>query len=198
MRLFVAVTVGDEVRTAVAAARRTIEVRLADSRGEAPRLVWVAPSSLHVTLRFLGEQPDAQVPAIVEAVQEPFDIEPFTVTWQGLGAFPSPRRPRAIWVGVKRGAVGLGLIEAEIARRFGQLLPGEQPDEAVPFHPHLTIARVKTERPGVDWPAVLEAAAFGDVPSRVEHVSLLRSRGLPGGMGYLEIGRGRLEGNGKI
>jgi 2'-5' RNA ligase len=194
MRLFAAVTVGDEVRAAVTAARRTIELQLERLGGPPPRLVWVAPSSLHVTLRFLGEQPDAQVPAIVETAQEPFALEPFQVTWQGLGAFPSPRRPRAIWVGVKRGAKGLGLLEAELARRFGQLLPGERPDEAAPFHPHLTIVRVKTERPGVDWPAVLEAAAIGEVHSRVDHVSLLRSQGLPGGVGYQEIGRGRLEG----
>jgi RNA 2',3'-cyclic 3'-phosphodiesterase len=194
MRLFVAVSVGDEVQAAVAAARRTIERRLSEVGGQPPRLVWVEPSSLHVTLRFLGEQPDGQVTAIVEAVQEPFALDPFRVTWQGLGAFPSPRRPRAIWVGVTQGATGLGLLEAELARRFGQLLPGERPEEAGPFHPHLTIARVKTERPGVDWPAVLDAAAIGEVQSLVDHVSLLRSRGLPGGVGYQEIGRGRLEG----
>jgi len=194
MRLFVAVTVGDEVRAAVTAARRTIEQYLSGLGGQPPRLVWVAPSSLHVTLRFLGEQPDDRVPAIVEAVQEPFAVPPFGVAWLGLGAFPSPRRPRAIWVGVRDGAAELGLLEAEIARRFGALLPGERPDEAVPFHPHLTIARVKTEKPGVDWPAVLEGAKMQEVRSRVDHVSLLRSQGLPGGVGYQEIGRGRLDG----
>jgi 2'-5' RNA ligase len=194
MRLFVAVTVGDEMRSAVSAARRTIETQLTGLGGQPPRVVWVAPSALHVTLRFLGEQPDERVPAIVEAVQEPFGMAPFQVTWQGLGAFPSPRRPRAIWVSVKRGAHELGLLEAELAGRFGTLLPGERPEEAAPFHPHLTIARVKTEGPGVGWPAVLEAAALGEVHSRVDHVSLLRSQGLPGGVGYEEIGRGRLEG----
>lgn len=194
MRLFVAVTVGDEVRAAVTAARRTIEQQLSAIGGPPPRLVWVAPSALHVTLRFLGEVPDDRVPAIVEAVQEPFVLAPFQVAWLGLGAFPSTRRPRAIWVGVREGAAALGLLEAELARRFGTLLPGERPDAATPFHPHLTIARVKAERPGVDWPAVLQAAKIDEVRSRVDHVALLRSRGLPGGVGYEEIGRGRLDG----
>ena len=182
------------MRAAVTAARRTIDLRLAELGGQPPRLLWVAPTSLHVTLRFLGEQADDRVPAIVEAVQEPFDLAPFQVTWKGLGAFPAARRPRAIWVGVTRGATELGLLEAELARRFGALLPGERPDHAGAFHPHLTIARVKTERPGVDWAAVLGAAAIAEVHSRVDHVSLLRSQGLPGGVGYQEIGRGRLEG----
>ncbi|MGE0460947.1 MAG: RNA 2',3'-cyclic phosphodiesterase [Vicinamibacterales bacterium] len=194
MRLFVAVTVGDEVRSAVTAARQTIEHQLSGLGGQPPRLVWVAPSALHVTLQFLGEVPNDRAPAIVEAVQEPFALAPFQVAWVGLGAFPSPRRPRAIWVGVSRGAAELGLLEAELARRLGTLLPGERPDAAAPFHPHLTIARVKTERPGVDWPSVLDAAKFEEVRSRVDHVALLRSRGLPGGAGYEEIGRGHLEG----
>ncbi len=194
MRLFVAITVGDEVRAAVTLARRAIERQLSGMGGQPPRLVWVTPSALHVTLRFLGEQPDERVPAIVETVQEPFPLAPFQVAWLGLGAFPSPRRPRAIWVGVRQGAAELGLLEAEVTRRLGTLLPGERPEDAAPFHPHLTIARVKTEAPGVNWPGVLDAAAIGEVRSHVDHVGLLRSHGLPGGVGYEEIARGRLEG----
>ena len=85
-------------------------------------------------------------------------------------------------------------IEVEVASRIGGLLPGERPDEAKPFHPHLTLARVKTEVGAVDWPAILEAAPVSDVGSLVGHVSLFRSRGLPGGAGYEEIARGRLGG----
>jgi 2'-5' RNA ligase len=194
MRLFIAVGVGDEVRSAVSRVRASIEAGFQQLRSEPPRLVWVAPLALHLTLRFLGEQPDDRVPAIVEAVQEPFPLAPFTITWHGIGAFPSPRRPRAIWLGIKAGAQQLGELEVEVARRLGGLAPGEAAEAARPFHPHLTLARVKTESRAVDWPAVLDATAVSDVTSRVGHVSLMRSRGLPGGAGYEEIGRGRLDG----
>jgi 2'-5' RNA ligase len=194
MRLFVAVVVGDEIRAAASRVRGAIDGALQQLKAEPPRLVWVPPAGLHVTLRFLGEQPDDEVSRLVEIVQEPYALAPFSVQWHGLGAFPSPRRPRAIWMGVRAGAREIGQLEQEVARRFGSLHPGENPGHAQPFHPHLTLARVKTESRAVDWPKVLEAAAIGDVSSHVSHVSLYRSRGLPGGEGYEEIGRGRLDG----
>jgi 2'-5' RNA ligase len=194
MRLFVAISVGDEVRAAVARVRAAIEESFQRLKAEPPRLVWVSPRGLHVTLRFLGEQSDDRVQALVEAVQQPYPFDPFSIRWHGVGAFPSTRRPRAIWLGVGRGARELGLVEQEVTRRLGGLLPGEEAGDAEPFHPHLTLARVKTEQKLVDWPAILEAAAVGDVSSRVGHVALYRSRGLPGGEGYEELGRGRLGG----
>jgi 2'-5' RNA ligase len=194
MRLFVGIGVGDEMRAAASAVRRALDMQVGRLPGEPPRIVWVVPAGLHITLRFLGEQPDELVPSLVEAVQEPFKVAPFTIHWRGLGAFPSVRRPRAIWVGIGDGAAPLGVIESELARRLGTLLPGERPELASPFHPHLTLGRVKIDHPRADWPAMLEAAAFRDVRSAVTHVSLYHSRGLPGGAGYEEIGRGWLEG----
>ena len=73
-------------------------------------------------------------------------------------------------------------------------MAGEDEAGARPFHPHLTLARVKTASKGVDWPKVLAAAAAADLSSPVGHVSLFRSRGLPGGEGYEEVARGLLNG----
>jgi len=194
MRLFVAVAVGDDLRRAAIAVRRAVESRLNELALTPPRIVWVVPTALHVTLRFLGEQPDERVPSLVTSLSEPFDEAPFTIGWHGLGAFPSPRHPRAIWLGVARGARELGGLEAEVARRMGGLMPGEDPQQAGPFHPHLTIARVKVDNPKVDWATLLASSAPADVTSRVDRVSLLRSRGLPGGAGYEEIAQGWLRG----
>lgn len=194
MRLFVAVSVGDEVRAGVVRARASLEQALQRLKVDPPRLVWAVPRGLHLTLRFLGEQPDDRVAGLIEAAGEPYPVRPFTLAWHGLGAFPSPRHPRAIWLGVRAGARELGHLESEVARRFGGWLDGEIAGEARAFHPHLTVARVKTDSRAVDWPAVLAAAAIADVSSPVAHVSLFRSRGLPGGEGYEEIARGRLDG----
>jgi RNA 2',3'-cyclic 3'-phosphodiesterase len=194
MRLFVGIRVGDEVHAVARRVRTTIEHRLHQLRAEPPRLVWVVPASLHLTLRFLGEWPESHVPAIVEAVQAPFEVPPFAVGWHGPGAFPSPRAPRAIWLGVSDGARQLGQLEAEVARRLGGLMPGEEAQDARPFHPHLTLARVKTLAPNFDWPAVLREASVEAVRSPVTQVTLFRSRGWSGGAGYEEIGCGHLHG----
>lgn len=194
MRLFVAVDCGDEVRAAATAVRRTVEAEFARHGGEPPRIVWVAPPGLHVTLRFLGERPDAEVPALAAAIDAGFELSPFSIGWRGVGAFPSPRRPRTLWIGIDRGARELGVLESELARRLGALLPGEQPDQAAAFHPHVTVARVKTDHGRANWPAILDAIKISATESAVDHVSLYRSRGLPGGAGYEEIARGGLRG----
>jgi RNA 2',3'-cyclic 3'-phosphodiesterase len=186
--------VGGAVRAVAARARARIDAGLQQRRGEPPRLVWVAPQALHLTLQFLGEQPEARAAELVAAIEAPFRLSPFTVTWHGLGAFPSPRHPRAIWLGVAAGAGRLGELEREVASRAGRLLSGEALTDARPFHPHLTLARVKTEARGVNWPSLLADAAVSEVSSPVTHVTLFRSRGLPGGAGYEELGRGSLDG----
>jgi 2'-5' RNA ligase len=194
-RLFVAVDVGDDVRAAAAAVRRSIEVRLAQVHENRPRLVWTAPSGLHVTLKFLGEQPEDRVPAIVKAIEQPIVMAPFQVVWRGVGAFPSPREPRTLWLGVVDGAASLGAVEAEVARRFSA--PGlaiGAAAETRPFHAHVTLARVKVTGARLDWRAMLESAAMAPVSSVVSQVTLYRSRGLPGGAGYEALANGRLNG----
>ncbi len=193
MRLFAAIDVGDEVRAAARAARHAIEARLSSAHEQAPRIVWVKPEGLHVTLRFFGEQPDSRVAQIVSGIEQAFEVSPFAVEWRGVGAFPSPRQPRALWMGITRGADGLGRLEAEIARRFDRVVDPDGP--ARPFHPHLTLGRIKIAGAGVDWPATLEEAPVTGVCSTVNHVTLYRSRGLPGGAGYEALAKGWLNGS---
>ena len=148
------------------------------------------PAALHVTLAFLGEVPDPAVAAICEAVAAPYPMPPFTVRWHGLGAFPSPRRPRALWIGVADGARELAALEQAVASRLGRAAAG---DEGPAFRPHVTIGRVKTEG----------ATCHGRRPWRQPTWMACRSGsprvGVPepgsaGGEGYEEIARGALEG----
>jgi 2'-5' RNA ligase len=191
--LFVGIDVGDEVRAAALASRRVIEDRLSRIYEGPPRMLWTAPEGLHVTLRFFGEQPDARADALVGDAAKPYPLKPFLVKWRGLGAFPSPRRPQVLWLGVTAGAAELGALEAAVARRFAATgaADGAAPR---PFHPHVTLGRVKVTGRPPDWSALLEAAAMPPVTSLVDHVRLYRSRGRPGGTGYEVLARGRLEG----
>jgi 2'-5' RNA ligase len=190
--LFVGIDVGDEVRQAALAARRTIEDRLSRVHVGPPRILWVAAEGLHVTLKFFGEQPDEQARAIVAEAAKPIPLRPFIVEWRGLGVFPSPRQPRVLWLGVTAGTRELGELEAAVARRFAQGDAAEA-DAPRPFHPHVTLGRVKVPGHPLDWPGLLEAAAVPAVTSLVDHVRLYRSFGRPGGVGYEVVARGRLE-----
>lgn len=168
-RLFIAIDVGDAVRADVTRVIAELGAKL-EAVKTPPKVTWVKPAALHLTLRFLGETDDAEAARVRHALTPAIAIPPFDVEWRGLGAFPSPRQPRALWMGVIRGAAQLGAVEAAVAQRLGTVDP-----EARPFLPHLTIGRIKMAGQGVDWPKVLKAVEVRGVISRAERVTLYRS-----------------------
>lgn len=95
---------------------------------------------LHLTLSFLGETHWQQVSQIDLALQRCIPAQKaFDIELTGLGAFPDSRRPRVVWAGIEPPDSMCDLAEhvAVALERVGF------PREDRPFHPHLTIARVK-------------------------------------------------------
>ena len=169
-RLFVAIDVGDAVRAEAARVIQAITNQI-EAVKVPPKVTWVRPSALHVTLRFIGEVEEEAVPELCERLAPAIAMPPFDVAWRGVGAFPSPRHPRALWLGVVSGGAGLGALEAEVSRRLmGTVEPGERP-----LLPHLTLGRIKMAGAGVDWPKVLRAVEVRDAHSVVDRVTLYRS-----------------------
>lgn len=171
MRLFVGVDIGDAVRAEVTRVTQIISEKV-EAVETPPRITWVKPAALHVTLRFIGEIDDAGVPALCEQMAPPIFVAPFAVEWRGLGAFPSVRHPRALWLGVIDGGAQLGELEAEVTRR----LVGTLDLVARPLLPHLTLGRVKMAGTGVDWPKILRAVEVRGARSAVNCVTLYRSQ----------------------
>jgi 2'-5' RNA ligase len=170
MRLFVAIDVGDALRAEAARVIRAIGDRIEAAKSP-PKIAWVKPAALHVTLKFLGEVDEADLPGVRARLQPPLALAPFEVEWRGIGAFPSARHPRALWLGVVSGAAQLGEVEAAIASRF----EGSPVLETRPLLPHLTLGRVKMAGTGVDWPKVLQSIDVRGVRSTVDRVTLYQS-----------------------
>jgi RNA 2',3'-cyclic 3'-phosphodiesterase len=135
---------------------------------------WVRLDGLHLTLRFLGPTSEERVAAVARSVdaaaagRAPVDIE-----IGGGGAFPSPSRPRTIWLGLIRGKDQL----ADLARAVDTELTtaGWEPQER-PLRAHLTLARADGRREG---PAVarrlIERASALRVPFRADRLVLFES-----------------------
>jgi 2'-5' RNA ligase len=100
---------------------------------------WVRLDGLHLTLRFLGPTPPERVGPAEDAVRDAArTIEPFDVGISGAGAFPTPQRPRALWLGVDDGVAGM---EAASRAVDGALVERGWVADDRPFRPHLTLAR---------------------------------------------------------
>ncbi|ABM80255.1 RNA 2',3'-cyclic phosphodiesterase [Hyperthermus butylicus] len=104
----------------------------------------VEDQNLHITLRFLGNIPLSLVDEIEKIIR---DAKPrrVVIRIRGVGAFPSPARPRVVWVGVEEGegAKELERLYREIERGLRRL--GFKP-EREEFVPHVTLARLKGSR----------------------------------------------------
>lgn len=172
MRVFVAVDIGDEVRREVTRVVSTLTAKLEAAR-KPPKVAWVRPHALHVTIKFLGELEPGDVDRIQDRLAPPIPIAPFQLDWRGIGTFPSNRHPRALWLGVINGAAPLAELEAEVSRRLAGEHAVELEDRA--FLPHLTIGRVKMAGEGIDWPKLLQAVEVKRASSTVDRVTLYRS-----------------------
>jgi RNA 2',3'-cyclic 3'-phosphodiesterase len=172
VRAFVAVDVGDDVRREVTRVVSTLTAKL-EAVKKPPKVVWVRPQALHVTIKFLGELDPHDVDRIQDLLAPPISMEPFQLEWRGTGTFPSNRHPRALWLGVVNGAAPLARLEAEVSRRLAAEKAVEIEDRA--FLPHLTIGRVKMPGEGIDWPKLLQAVEVKRVSSTVDRVTLYRS-----------------------
>lgn len=102
-------------------------------------------ASDHITLRFLGDVPEERVGPLGHALERALSgATSVRATFQGLGAFPSPARPRVVWVGVTDGRAGL----EDLARRVeGAMAAIGLPPADHPFTPHVSVRRI---RPGSD------------------------------------------------
>jgi RNA 2',3'-cyclic 3'-phosphodiesterase len=136
----------------------------------------------HLTLQFLGNRTDFD--AVGDGLGA-LAVGRGTVRLGGVGAFPSERRGRVLWLGVHEGAAFL----AQLAAAVGALLaPVGYPPDDRPFHPHVTLARLK--RAGDLRPTV---AALGSDPVGppwvVGEVVLFQSRTRSSGAHYVERAR---------
>lgn len=173
MRVFAAIDVGDEVRREAARVIGALTGKL-EAVKTPPKVVWVKPAALHVTIRFIGEVEPAEVERLQELFAPPIPVAPFELTWRGIGTFPSAKNPRALWLGVTNGAAPLAEVEAEVSRRLAGVNAVELDDRA--FLPHLTLGRVKMAGAGIDWPKILKAVEIRHVTSAIDRVTLYRSQ----------------------
>lgn len=118
-----------------------IEALSKELRKTGAAVSWSRIESIHLTLKFLGNIPEEQVPVIGEALQRitaetaPFRLEPF-----GCGAFPTIQRMRVVWVGVGGEGDPLRALAAKVEAATADL--GFKPEDR-PFRAHLTVGRVK-------------------------------------------------------
>jgi 2'-5' RNA ligase len=130
MRLFVAVDIPEDVRSAVRALVERLRTICRSAR-------WARIEGLHVTLKFIGETSPEQAEKVKSALATVPPPAPILLNFRSLGFFPNERRPRVLWAGIE-GGPELAALAAAVETALTRL---EIPREERKFSPHLTLAR---------------------------------------------------------
>ncbi|MCG2713166.1 MAG: RNA 2',3'-cyclic phosphodiesterase [Candidatus Omnitrophica bacterium] len=136
LRAFIAVDITSEIRKELFRLQSELKKSLKGN------ISWVELKNIHLTLRFLGQINDEQLEEIKKIVEETGKkIKKFNLGLGLIRAFPDVSNPRIVWVGINYGFKQLNEINAELEDKL-EIINFTVREKH--FHPHFTIARVKS------------------------------------------------------
>ena len=162
MRLFLAIRLSDEMRSALLSAQNNLYDR--GVRGN-----YTAEENLHLTLAFIGEYPDAQ--PVLDALSG-VSFSPFVLELEGMGCFGD-----LWWAGLRPSAPLDTLVRAVRHALAAAGIPFDRKR----FSPHITLLRRAS--------GVMPGVLIGDAEMRIDAFSLMRSDRGRNSMIYTELGR---------
>ena len=172
-----------------ATVRRLILQHIAVLKDAVPgaRASWAREATLHLTLKFLGEIPITSVPTFSNAVaQAVAGVNPFSVRLSETGAFPKHGQPRVLWIGVDDQSRKLAALQTRLEEESETA--GYAKDER-PFHPHLTIARLRDPRDAHALAVAHKQMKFEPVEIPVAELVVIRSELSSVGSKYTVVSR---------
>jgi 2'-5' RNA ligase len=181
-RLFVAIELTASIRARVQAHIDRLSHTVPDARAS-----WAREENLHLTLKFLGDTPVSKVAALSTAIERAAaKVSPFDANVGGCGAFPLRGQPRVLWLGI-------GDPTGSVMKLFYAL--EDECDQAGfsraerPFHPHLTVARLRQPHGARGLAELHKEIGFDPVLLGARNVCLIRSELHSEGSRYTVIAR---------
>lgn len=102
---------------------------------------WVPLDNLHLTLKFLGDVDNVEVPKVYGSIEKACaDIEPIDLTFSGALALPSREKARVIGVRIEEPTGTLVKLVANLELLLADLGFKPEPRDYVP---HLTLGRTR-------------------------------------------------------
>jgi len=179
IRAFLAIDLPPGLRPPLAQVQEELKRSGADVR-------WVPVSNIHLTLKFFGQLPEGEVEPLTQAAQEVAASQaPFELQITTPGAFPSLKSPRVVWVGIGGEVLSLAQFYRRLETALATL--GHLP-EGRPFHPHLTLGRVRSPAGRERLAKMLKELAVPQWPPfKVNEIILFRSNLSPQGSTYTPL-----------
>jgi 2'-5' RNA ligase len=177
LRTFIAIDLTEEVRQRITKHIETLKAASPETQA-----TWEKPGKAHITLKFLGNVEQQRLESISSAVaRAASDIGKFSVEIGEAGAFYSRGKPHVLWLGVTDQTEGLARLYSALERELDGI---GFPKEKRPFHPHITIARLKKPEGAKQLATEHKTLGFETAELAVSEVLLIESQLGPGGSTY--------------
>jgi 2'-5' RNA ligase len=187
LRLFCAVELPQTVRAQVSR-------YIAALREAAPgvRASWDREEKLHLTLKFFGDTEAGRVPQLQGALESAASkANSFELAIQGTGAFPPSGLPRVLWLGVTDASDRLSKLHHRIDDECASVGLAR---ERKSFHPHLTIARLRSPEGARKIAGLHKSMEFETEAFAVTEIVLIKSELSPQGSRYTVLSSHKLKG----
>ncbi|MDP3012877.1 MAG: RNA 2',3'-cyclic phosphodiesterase [Candidatus Subteraquimicrobiales bacterium] len=143
---------------------------------------WVEPKNLHISLKFLGNFPEENLPKLLTKIEEAtWRIKPFNLRLSKAGAFPTERKARVFWMGTEGSESELEKLHKSIDKNMEKL--GFERENRK-FHSHITLARFRTPQNIESLISKFDFKASGDEVFEVKEIVLFKSELTPRGSIY--------------
>ncbi len=150
------------------------------------RVTWVRPENFHITVKFLGEvEPSAldALKALGAHIAARFPKS--EIVFDTVGAFPTPQRPRVLWIGSQRAPQAIFELQTDLERELTKM--GFEAERH--FRPHVTVGRVKDEhtvRVGQLATMLSQISPF-ECRAQITNLTLMESHLSPSGAIYTPV-----------
>ena len=187
-RTFIALEMPANLRAAVIDYIKDLREKIPDVSAS-----WSREDNLHLTLKFLGDVPIARIGDVSAAASSAVRASgPFELVLGGSGVFPTKGKPSVLWIGIEDPRGGLHNVQQALeeecaARGFTR--------DSRPYHPHLTIARIRKPQRVKDLAAAHVALDFAARTFTAKELVVFRSELLPQGSRHTPISCHALSGN---
>jgi 2'-5' RNA ligase len=181
-RVFCAVEIPEKVGAPAAEHVRKL-------KSEFPHVLasWNREGKFHLTLKFFGNIPAERVTAVSRAASLAVEGQSeFKINVAGAGVFPKHGPPHVLWLGVEDLAGNLLQLQKRLEEECANL--GFE-RETRPFHPHLTLARLRKRESAKELGLAHKRLRFEQVQMTISELLVIRSELDPEGSKYSEISR---------
>ena len=172
-RVFIGIPIGHKIKSILPSLKSTVH-------SSTNIIKWIPPENIHLTLSFLGNISDKDIPNIVQSLENCITSKYFKIKIESTGVFPSANFPKILWIGIGKGADELTLLQKEIersVRKFKEISKKEK------FKPHITIARIRRSRLKIDVLPFLNTV-YSPIELDINSICLYESILLPKGAQY--------------